>query len=123
MVDDDGDGFTEQDGDCDDSDADVNPYAPEDPDNDIDDDCDGEVDEVDPVTDDDDSAGDDDDDDFDPPVETGDDDDTTVDPPELGCACQAISGAAGTSWLLPLALLGGSLRRRRTRDPRGSLRR
>jgi hypothetical protein len=43
-IDDDGDGFTEDEGDCDDTDDDVNPDAPEIY-NGVDDDCDGDVDE------------------------------------------------------------------------------
>jgi hypothetical protein len=43
-VDDDGDGYSEADGDCDDGDASVNPGAPE-VYNDRDDDCDGDIDE------------------------------------------------------------------------------
>jgi hypothetical protein len=45
-TDEDGDGFTVEDGDCDDTSVWVNPGWPEDPTNDIDDDCDGRVDEV-----------------------------------------------------------------------------
>jgi hypothetical protein len=51
-TDDDEDGWTERQGDCDDTDADVHPNAPE-VDNDVDDDCDGLVDEGTPTYDDD----------------------------------------------------------------------
>jgi hypothetical protein len=44
-VDDDEDGYTENEGDCDDTDPDVNPGADEVPDDGIDNDCDGETDE------------------------------------------------------------------------------
>ncbi len=52
-ADDDGDGWSEADGDCDDSAAATSPDAEEDPTNGLDDDCDGEVDEGGPGSDDD----------------------------------------------------------------------
>jgi hypothetical protein len=45
LTDDDGDGYFAEEDDCDDDDADVNPDAVEVPDNGMDDDCDGEIDE------------------------------------------------------------------------------
>jgi hypothetical protein len=117
-VDNDGDGFTEEDGDCDDDNELVNPYQPEDPTNGIDDDCDGEVDEID--SDDDDAANDDDaadDDDLQPPSDTGDDDDDdddSNDPPSFGCACGMVTAAAGATWLAPVLLLAGLVRRKRS---------
>jgi hypothetical protein len=49
LTDDDGDGFFAEETDCDDEDADVNPGAPELPDNGVDDDCDGAIDEAGPA--------------------------------------------------------------------------
>jgi hypothetical protein len=43
-VDDDGDGWTEAEGDCDDADPNVNPDAPETAGDDVDSDCDGDLD-------------------------------------------------------------------------------
>ena len=50
VVDDDGDGYTEMDGDCDDTDSEVSPGGAEIASNGEDDDCDGRVDELDEVT-------------------------------------------------------------------------
>ncbi|MDP7114142.1 MAG: metallophosphoesterase [Myxococcota bacterium] len=120
-LDDDGDGFSEQEGDCDDSDAAVNPLADE-ACNGIDDNCDGNTDEG---CGDDDTADDDTDDDDDDTADddTGDDDtgeDAADDdsPGEGnflgGCECQLRGArAARTGGLAFLAVgLAWTIRRR-----------
>ena len=99
--DEDNDGFSTLNGDCDDTDPAVRPGLAEEC-NGYDDDCDHEVDEG-CDGDDDDSAGDDDD-------TVGDDDDD-----EGGCDCgSSMVPAEGSGGLLALALLGGlAIRRRR----------
>ncbi len=112
----DGDGYTEDAGDCDDSDAGVHPAAPELCDDGIDNDCDGAVDDddshcLDPG-DDDDSTGDDDDTTGDP----DDDDDTTEPKDDGGCRCHLSGGSgAGTLALLALPLAAAVLVVRRRR--------
>ncbi len=87
--------------------------------NGIDDDCDGEVDEVDSDDDDATPADDDDDDDDDlaPPTgNNGDDDDDLElgrEEPNFGCSCHAAGLTAAASWLAPLLLLAARIRRRR----------
>ena len=119
-MDDDGDGYSEDQGDCNDTDEDVNPGVDEDC-NGIDDNCDGVVDEGcdddDTTADDDDSASDDDD------TEVPDDDDTEVpdddtampddDTPPTGCGCGAGSAdgpAIGVWAALALLLARRTLR-------------
>ncbi len=116
-IDDDGDGYSENEGDCDDGNADVHPDATEEC-NGIDDNCDGQVDEgcddddtADDDTADDDTADDDaaDDDATDP---VGSDDDTFPG----GCECALNGDAADLIGALPLLGLGAALvlmRRRR----------
>ncbi len=113
-MDDDGDGYSENEGDCHDGDPAIHPGAAEDCDG-IDNNCDGTVDEGcgddDDVTDDDDddvTDDDDDDDDGDP----GDDDTNLEDPRDCSCSTTrpARSGAAVAGLLAALSLW----RRRRT---------
>ncbi|MCB9674316.1 MAG: hypothetical protein H6737_04315 [Alphaproteobacteria bacterium] len=101
-------------GDCDDTDADVNPNAVEDPDDGIDNDCDGigyvpqETGDtgVEPILD---SDGDGIPDDIDPdPFSAGDDGPGTKPQPTAGCACDTGTPSAG--WLVLVGLL--ALRRR-----------
>ncbi|MCP4868346.1 MAG: hypothetical protein GY898_06485 [Proteobacteria bacterium] len=106
--DEDDDGISTLNGDCDDSNADVSPLAFEDCSDDIDNDCDNEVNEG--CGDDDDAA--DDDDTADPPGDDDDDDDD-------GCSCNSsvaagpnVRAAAGLGGLLLLGLVG--YRRSRT---------
>ena len=125
-VDDDGDGFSEAEGDCDDADASVCPDADEVCEGYVDENCDGQIDEG-CGDDDDDSAGDDDDsaagDDDDSTA--ADDDDTTPeddddepgDDDDDGCECE-VGGAsrAMASWRLGAAGLLSLLWRRRRKD-------
>ena len=122
VFDDDGDGFTEEQGDCDDSDASINPDAEDIPGNGIDEDCSGADEEPAGDDDDDDSSdGDDDDDD-------GGDDDDSADGPGAGddtatdCTCAQGCGettglptSAAFFLLIGVPLLGG--RRRRGATP------
>ena len=118
-IDDDGDGYSEDEGDCDDTDPGVTPEATEEC-NGIDDNCDGHVDEG---CGDDDSADDDTGDD-----DTGDDDDTGGDDDGTdpvgsdddtfpgGCECVTSGLGRGVLGAVPLLALGGALvltRRRR----------
>ena len=130
----DGDGWSPQAGDCDDSDPDVHPGAPEEC-NGHDDDCDGGIDEGcgddddsagddDDAVDDDDSAADDDDDavdDDDDDSALGDDDDSVLLVPETtACDCQgSLAGRPLTHLgLLALLLVPVLTRaRRRVRSP------
>ena len=140
-VDGDGDGFTEDDGDCDDSNQWVHPGAPENCGNGIDDDCDGATDAADtdcPQGDDDDtgsagddddtgSAGDDDTGSADDDDNTGQNDDDDTSPgsqdqpqlnenPHLGiiCGCR-VAGRTPASPLVVLTLIIGALVMRKTR--------
>ena len=111
----DGDGTGACDGDCDDSDPSIGPDAEELCDNNIDDDCDGLVDD-----DDDDCGGsvvDTDDETGEPPVvdDTGPDDTGEAD--KDGCEGCASGGAAGGGGLLGLLLAGLVVRRRRRLVP------
>ena len=125
-VDDDGDGFSELDGDCDDHDPLVCPTADEVCEGYVDENCDGSVDEG--CGDDDDSAGDDDDsgvgdddsagDDDDDDV-TGDDDDATpADDDDDGggddddCSCDSTGSGSGVTVALLVGFAGVLLRRR-----------
>ncbi len=127
-LDDDGDGFTLCDNDCDDMDAAVNPDAVEDCEDDIDNDCDGNVDlqdsdcntgDDDTAADDDDTAADDDDTvaDDDDSAADDDDDDTSVTEPipddDDDCACR-IEGQTPTA-ASGLVLLAAILLQRRRR--------
>jgi hypothetical protein len=76
--DDDGDGFTEQDGDCDDTNPDVHPGAPDGPDIPDDGDCDGTRDD-------------------DPPVDTGHDTGADTGTPDTGRDTAADTGAPDTA--------------------------
>ena len=116
-MDDDGDGLSENEGDCDDTDAAIGPDATEYC-NGIDDNCDGVVDEGcaddddDDVADDDDDTSDDDDD-----ANPGDDDTDTPgaeddDEPEGGCECAADSATQGPAVALLLLGLAALIRRR-----------
>ena len=112
--DDDGDGYSELDGDCDDMLASVYPGATE-LDNHLDDDCDGEVDEgFEPG--DDDTTGDDDDDTTEPPPD-GDDDTATADPGSPGgdCSCRLTRPGTAPGLGLVLLAIAAGLRRERRR--------
>ncbi|MCP4807976.1 MAG: hypothetical protein GY913_32155 [Proteobacteria bacterium] len=94
--DDDGDGFTELDGDCDDDDESINPDAEDVPDNGIDEDCDGEDETVPEIQD------------SDPP------DDRDPGNPDGGAKqgpCSCASGPVGAAGFL--AVFGIALLRRR----------
>jgi len=93
-VDDDGDGYSEADGDCDDDNDDVFPGAVE-RDNNRDDDCDGEVDEPSGI----------------PPGLEG------LDVDEDGCSCRADGEPVGRGSLLLMGLLLASSLRLRRRHP------
>ena len=93
--DDDGDGYTELDGDCDDADEGVNPGAEDVPDNGIDEDCDGEDETIPTVEDSDPDVG-----------EPGDPDGGAKQGP---CSCASGSAGAGGA----LVLLGLAMARRR----------
>ncbi len=113
-TDDDGDGYSEADGDCDDRDADRSPEATESI-NCVDDDCDGEVDESDlPIdtgtppddTDEhpDDTQGDTEDSSGDSDDSEGDTDDTGGDPNDPDCGCTEVAGVRGCVGGLPFLL-------------------
>ena len=99
--DDDGDGYSEVDGDCDDMLASVYPGATE-LDNHLDDDCDGEIDEgFDPADDDDETA---DDDTTEAPQDDDDSSSGAIDPPAKDCSCRVTGRRAAP--VLGLVLLG-----------------
>ncbi len=116
-MDDDGDGLSENEGDCDDTDPAVSPDATEYC-NGIDDNCDGVVDEG--CADDDDDTADDDDDDTsdDDDADPGDDDDaddpgaTDDDEPGGGCECSAGETPRAPFAMLTLLGLAALIRRR-----------
>ncbi len=120
-TDEDGDGYTVADGDCDDGDPEVHPGAADDDCDGVDDDCDGVVDDPDACGDDD--TGDDDDDVDDD--DTTDDDDDSMPPPrppnadgddEGACQCRA-TGPGARSSLACLLMVGGlAARRQRSRS-------
>jgi MYXO-CTERM domain-containing protein len=108
----DGDGTGACDGDCDDSDPAIGPDATELCDNNIDDDCDGAVDDDDPdcggVVDTDDETGE-------PPTDdTSSTDDTGEGDGKDGCEGCASGRSSASPWLMLLALAGLAVRRRRS---------
>jgi MYXO-CTERM domain-containing protein len=121
-VDDDGDGFTEREGDCDDGDPGINPDAVDDDCDGVDEDCDG----VDGGCDDPDDTGDgpDDPDDTGDPDDPDDPDDPGDDDDQIGIiddGCGCTSTPAHTPWAVLLAtLIAATACRRRKHHPGSS---
>jgi MYXO-CTERM domain-containing protein len=115
QVDEDGDGYTPAEGDCDDTDPDIHPGAADDDCDGVDEDCDGEdggCDEPDDTGDGPDDTGDGPDDDPDDPA-----DDDQVEITDGGCGCASAPSRGSWALLAPLLAMLSHRRRQRRGDP------